>query len=119
MVIKQELHISNCGFDHDYVESLVCSQWQAKSNSPVYLIYRWLFATFATVIVSISFYSFLQKTMESNISIGIYFIFLTHWGVIIIMVVSIYGAVLVTYWHSDNEYRGGSHVQIKCTKNNN
>ncbi|XP_031626065.1 protein rolling stone-like [Contarinia nasturtii] len=100
MVKKKELNISNCGFDHDYADTLVCSQWQSKSNSALYLIYRWSFETFATVIFSISFYSFSQMK-----PIEFYFIFLTHWGVLINMILGIYGALLVTYWHCDTEYR--------------
>lgn len=100
MMILKELHISNCGFNAHSVDSMVCSQWQSTSKSTYYLIYRWLFAVFAAAAFIIPLYTQLQK-----ISVEIYSIYLTHWGLTINMIVGIYGALLVTIWHSHTGYR--------------
>ncbi|XP_055303658.1 protein rolling stone-like [Sitodiplosis mosellana] len=93
-VIVNELRLSNCGFDHDTVDSFVRSQWQSKAKNAYYLIYRWLVAVVLVATVIISLYSHLQES-----SFSLFFIYLTRWGIILNMIVGILGAVLVTNWH--------------------
>lgn len=98
---KKELKLSNCGFDHDPVDSMVRSQWQSRSKNNFYLAYRWLVAAFVITVVVVSMYSHLQKY-----SFGLFFIYLTHWGILINMIVGVYGAILVTVWHFHTDFKG-------------
>ncbi|XP_031630444.1 protein rolling stone-like [Contarinia nasturtii] len=109
MVKKTELHVSNCGFNHDLVDSFVTSQWQSKSRNTFYLIYRWCFAAFVTCVFVISLYAHVQGTNN----FGKFFIYITRWGLMINLIVGIYGALLVTLWHFCDEYRDG--IQTKQT----
>ncbi|XP_031620714.1 protein rolling stone-like [Contarinia nasturtii] len=97
---KKELKLSNCGFDHDPVESIVRSQWQSRSKNNIYLIYRLLVAIFVIAVVIVSMYSHMQKY-----SFGLFFIYLTHWGILINMVVGVFGAILVTTWHFHTDFQ--------------
>lgn len=101
-VIGKELRLSNCGFNHNHVDSFVRSQWQSKATNTFYLIYRWIFAVFVVATVIISLYTHITH----NYPIGIFFIYLTHWGIIMNMIVGIYGAVLVTIWQFNKHFRG-------------
>lgn len=98
---KNEFKSSNCGFDHDPVDSLVRSQWQSRSKNCFYLTYRWLVAIFVTVSVIIAFNNHMHKY-----SFGFFFIYLTHWGILINMIVGVYGAILVTIWHCHTDFKG-------------
>lgn len=98
---KKEFKASNCGLDHDPVESMVRSQWQSRSKSHYYLAYRIAVAIFTTAVVIVSLHSHLQ-----HYSLSLFFIYLTHWGIIINMVVGIFGAALVSIWHFHPEYAG-------------
>lgn len=93
-VIKRELKFSNCGFDHDPVDSMVRSQWQSTSKNCFYLAYRWLVAIIVVAIVIIALQSHLK-----NSNIDTFFIYLTRWGILLNMMVGIFGAILVTFWH--------------------
>lgn len=104
-VMKNELKLNNCGFDHDPVDSMMRSQWQSKTKNTFYLIYRWLIAVIFVATVIISLYSHLQRS-----SFGLFFIYLTHWGITLNMIVGIYGAVLVSIWHFHFNYQGISHT---------
>lgn len=98
---KKEFASSNCGFDHEPVESIVRSQWQSRSQSYLYLLYRWIVAIVATVSVIISFAAHVERY-----SVGLFFIYLTHWGILINMIVALYGAILVTFWHFHAGFKG-------------
>lgn len=98
---KRELKINNCGFDHDPVDSIVRSQWQSRSKNIFFLLYRWLVAVFVVYVVELSIETHLERS-----SIGLYFIYLTHWGVLVNMVVGVFGAVLVTIWHFHADFKG-------------
>lgn len=102
-VLKKELGLENCGFEHDPVDSVVRSQWQSTSHSMVYLIYRWLVAIFVVAVVVIALEGHLQR-----FGFGTFLIYLTRWGIIINMVVGVYGAILVTIWHFHTEQQGKS-----------
>lgn len=98
---KQEFSKSNCGFDHDPIDSIVRSQWQSRSRSHVYLLYRWALVIFTVVTVIISFEAHIRR-----FSFGKFFIYLTRWGILMNMIVAIFGAVLVTCWHFHGNFKG-------------
>lgn len=98
---KREFKSSNCGLDHDPVEAMVRSQWQSRSKSHLYLVYRICVAIFTTAVVIDSLVHHL-----SRYTLDLFFIYLTHWGIIVNMIVGIFGAVLVTLWHFHPEYAG-------------
>lgn len=98
---KKELKLSNCGFDHDPVDSMVRSQWQSRSKNNLYLAYRWIVAAFVIAAVVVSMHAHLQRA-----SLALFFIYLTHWGLLVNMIVGIYGAVLVTVWHFHTDFQG-------------
>lgn len=97
---KKELKLTNCGFDND-PELMVRSQWQSRSKNNFYLLYRWFVAVFVTAVVIISMQSHIKKY-----NFGLFFIYLTHWGILVNMVVGILGAVLVTIWHFHTNFKG-------------
>lgn len=98
---KRELQLNNCGFDHDPVDSMVRSQWQSRSRNTFYLLYRWLVGVFVVVVVALAINSHIQKS-----PFELFFIYLTHWGIMINMVVGVFGAVLVTIWHFHTDFKG-------------
>lgn len=109
---KQECTASNCGFDHDPIDSIVRSQWQSRSKNYLYLLYRWLVAIVATASVIVSFVSHIERY-----SVALFFIYLTHWGILVNMIVAIYGAILVTFWHFSANFKGMAGVRSACYMN--
>lgn len=99
---RSELSLSNCGFDHDPAEAIVRSQWQSTSKSNLYLLYRWIVAVFVVSVVIVSMCAHVQK----GFSLSLFFIYLTHWGILINMVVGVFGAILVTIWHFHDDFQG-------------
>lgn len=97
---RKELKLTNCGFDND-PELMVRSQWQSRSKNNFYLLYRWLVAVFVTAVVIISMHSDIKMNR-----FGQFFIYLTHWGILLNMVVGVLGAVLVTIWHFHTNFQG-------------
>ena len=75
---------------------LLLIQWQRGSKSVAFLIHRWLLAIFfiGNVIASI-FYVIEHKQMNT------YLIYLTNWGLLMSMIMTILGAVLVTAYYFD------------------
>lgn len=106
---KREFTKSNCGFDHEPVDAIVRSQWQSRSQSLCYLLYRWIWAIVAVTSVVVSFVSHIE-----HYSFGLFFIYLTHWGILVNAIVAIYGTVLVTCWHFYGDFRGmcSAHFQF-------
>lgn len=98
---SKEMQIDNCGLDHDYSDSMVRSQWQSRSRNNYYLLYRWLVAIFVTTVV---LYSFVDNAVRRPV--GYFFIYFTHWGIMINMVVGLMGAILVTIWHFHDDFHG-------------
>lgn len=105
---KKEMKLSNCGFDHDPVDSMVRSQWQSRSKNNFYLIYRWLVAIFVIAVVIVAMIAHMQR----ECSFGLFFIYLTHWGILINMIVGINGAILVTIWHFHTDFKGNFEIFI-------
>lgn len=79
-------------------------QWQYRSKSIYYLIYRWLIAIFFVTCVMVS-----MSHIASWYDFGMYFIFMTNWGIWTCLVAGTFGAVLVTLWYFDPKFSG------KCT----
>lgn len=113
---KRELSLSNCGFDHDPADAIVRSQWQSTSHNNWYLLYRWLVAGFVFSVVIVSMCSHIAKGHP----LGLFFIYLTHWGIMLNMIVGIFGAVLVTVWHFHTDFQGNKEKRMihKNTKIN-
>lgn len=67
-----------------------------------------------TFVVGWAIYDHLQKY-----SLGHFFIYLTHQGVIINMIVGVMGAVLVTFWHFHADFKGNPkyHCRMKSIAN--
>lgn len=91
---RRELGLTNCGFDHDPAESMIRSQWQSKSECTIYLLYRWLMAIYVVFVVAMGMTSHAKKYTFS-----LFFIYLTNWGILLNMIVGVFGAVLVTMWY--------------------
>lgn len=99
------MHPRNCGFDNDPVDSMVRSQWQTRSKSNIYLAYRWLVAIFVVYVVIDSLYNHVASRKHA---LSLFFIYLTHWGILINMIVGVYGAILVTIWHFHSDFKGNT-----------
>lgn len=100
---RRELDMGNCGFDNDYADSMVRSQWQSRSTNCIYLLYRWLVAIFFTYVVISSMVTFAETH-----GIGFFFIYFTNWGIMINMAVGLMGALIVTIWHFNTDFKGES-----------
>lgn len=120
--IRKELHISNCGFNYrkpdKFMRSQVCYkcysyiylqsfcsslffvQWQLQQKNVFYLLWRLVLAAFFIAAVVTSMASVARDDFRY------YFIYLTNWGIILCMITSVYGAILVTYWHFNSRYAG-------------
>lgn len=96
---KDELELRNCGMGHYPAEEFVKSQWQTRTKSTIFLLYRMALAIFFTAVVINSIVA--DVTPEDW---GKYFIYLTHWGVMMCMATSVLGAVLVARWYFHPEY---------------
>lgn len=93
-IVKSELTIKKLGFDYDHFEKMVQSEWQTKSKSNLYEIYRWFVATIAVVSCVVSLYTNLNEA-----PFRYYFLYFSRWGLTINMLVAVYGAILVTTWY--------------------
>ncbi|XP_055903213.1 protein rolling stone [Eupeodes corollae] len=94
--IAKEFHRDSCGFNHTPADDFVKSQWQSRSKSVIYLIYRWIIGLF-----------FVGVVIESILFGGSgyhFFIFLTNWGILMCMFTNLLGAVLVSIYHFHPEY---------------
>ncbi|XP_058451661.1 protein rolling stone-like [Malaya genurostris] len=96
---KDELGFRNCGMGHFAAEEFVKSQWQSRSKSTIFLLYRLALAIFFTAVVVNSIVA--TVTPEDW---GKYFIYLTHWGIMMCMATSVMGAALVARWYFHPEY---------------
>lgn len=99
---RRELDLSNCGFDNDYADSMVRSQWQSRSTNRIYLLYRWMVAIFLVAVVIESVVPF----QKYGISIRFFLIYFTNWGILMNMTVGVMGAILVTVWHFHTDFQG-------------
>lgn len=94
--IAKEFRRGRCGFDHEPADDFVKSQWQNKSKSIPYLTYRWIIGMFFVVVVA--------ETLINGDANAYYFIYLTHWGILMCMFTNLLGALLVTIYHIHPEY---------------
>uniref|UniRef100_A0A0K8TRE5 Putative conserved plasma membrane protein n=1 Tax=Tabanus bromius TaxID=304241 RepID=A0A0K8TRE5_TABBR len=91
----KEFKRDNCGFSHSPPDDLVKSQWQKRTSSIFYVIYRWILALFftgATITAIVN-----SKTWH-------FIIYLTNWGILLCFFTCMLGAILVTIWHFHPEY---------------
>lgn len=81
-------------FEYSSPKEFCQSQWQKKEKSLVYLIYRWIVATFFifSVIVSV-----VNAALHEHLHV--YFIYLTHWNLVFTMITAVWSACLVTRYH--------------------
>lgn len=104
--MRQKCSRINTSFDYDVPEEFLQSQWQTNNRSFVYLTYRWIIA---------SFFIFSVATNVTNASlrseIHIYYIYLTHWNLVVTMVSTVWSAYLVSL-----HYTGRMKVSGKMTK---
>lgn len=98
---RKEFAIGNCFFEHDPVDSMVRSQWRSRSRNDYYILYRWFAAMIAVVVFSLSMYDFIQRNGFAK-----YFIYMTHWCLALNAIVHVLGAILVTKWHVQRNYKG-------------
>uniref|UniRef100_A0A182NUY7 Uncharacterized protein n=1 Tax=Anopheles dirus TaxID=7168 RepID=A0A182NUY7_9DIPT len=105
---KEELEVRNCGFAHLPAEEFVKSQWQTRTKSIFFLLYRLALAIFFTGVVINSMVVAVERDEFSK-----YFIYLTHWGILLCMGTTLMGAVLVMIWYFHPEYSG----KLTCAAN--
>lgn len=96
---KDELGLRNCGMGHLPAEEFVKSQWQSRTKSTMFLLYRLALAIFFTAVVTNSI-----VVSVSSEDWAKYFIYLTHWGILLCMATSVFGAALVARWYFHPEF---------------
>lgn len=101
IALREEIQPRNFGFNLDSVDVMVRSQWQSRSRSPLYLLYRWVIAVFLAAVVGIALNSYVQKS-----KFGLFFIYYSNWANLLSMAVGVLGAVLVTIWHFEDGFKG-------------
>ncbi|KAM7353461.1 rolling stone [Cochliomyia hominivorax] len=99
-----EFKLKNCGFEHDHQDQFYRSQWQNGERSWLFLLYRWIWATF--------FIAVFIACLVLQFAEGKYFIFLTNWGIILCGLTQLLAAILVTRWHFD--LSGTRSSQYQC-----
>src|SRR5690349_9380245 len=86
----------NTSFEYESPEEFLQSQWQRSKRSFVYLIYRWMVASFFVLSVLVNFF-----TAAVRSEITFYLIYLTHWNLVITMVSTVWSAILVSLHYAD------------------
>lgn len=94
--VLKEFRTDKCGFNHIAPDDFVKSQWQTRTKSITYLIYRWLISIFFIAVVIYS--------MVTGMHYGMYFIYLTNWGIMMCMLTNALGAILVSIWYLHPEF---------------
>ncbi|XP_055593397.1 protein rolling stone [Uranotaenia lowii] len=96
---KDELRVRNCCMGYMPPEEFVKSQWQSRTKSTLFLLYRLGLALFYSAVV-------INSLVESSLNdtLGKYFIYLTHWGILMCMATTVMGAALVTRWYFQPAY---------------
>ncbi|XP_075151374.1 protein rolling stone [Haematobia irritans] len=97
--VKKEFRREKCGFEHTPPDDFVKSQWQNRTKSILYLIYRSFLAAFFIAVVIDSMIDHYQYA-----SFGLYFIYMTNWGILLCMITNVYALILVLIWHYRPEY---------------
>lgn len=92
---EKEFRISNCCFELHPIDLIVRSQWQSKTKSHFYVIYRWAIAIFYVG----SLINSLHRYYQMPINFIYYLIYLSHWGLFLNVIVGVFGAILVTIWN--------------------
>ncbi|XP_034135254.1 protein rolling stone-like [Drosophila guanche] len=103
--LRQELRRSKFSLHHADPGVFCRSQWQRGERSVLWLLYRWLLATFYSAGVIGS----LLKVFNE----GTWFIYLTHWGFSLCLFASVYGAVVASIYFSKPTYFAPGSVALK------
>lgn len=98
MVFKKLPKFKPWHLTHKNPEVFCMSQWQRKTKSVKFLIYRFIFAI---LFVGILTNSLVDYVLKSSTSIGYWFIYLTNCGVLLYAIYTVYAAVLLTFYHFD------------------
>jgi hypothetical protein len=86
----------NKSFNHNQPEIFVQSQWQSEAKSLKFLIFRWILAAYFIATVAFSWHRALSRN-----AFGIWWIYMTDWGILLCMMSTTYGAILTTRHHND------------------
>lgn len=95
MNLKILKNIKPWHLSHKNPEVFVMSQWQSKSKSVRFLIYRFLLAL---SFIGIFTYSITNAIIVDH-DFGYWFIYLTNNGIFICTIATTYAAILVTFYH--------------------
>lgn len=87
--------------NHHFVCFQIPFQWQNRTRSIIYLIYRLFLAGFFIAVVIDSMIDHYRMA-----NFGLYFIYMTNWGIMMCMITNVYAAILVLIWHYRPEYAG-------------
>ena len=81
----------NTSYEYSSPNDFVQSQWQTREKSFIYLIYRWIIASFFifSVITSV-----VNAVLRGELHV--YYIYLTHWNLVFTMITAVWSACLVT-----------------------
>lgn len=75
-------------------------QWQSRTHSKWYLLYRWIIGLyFLGVVVT-------ALSMPQPGKFWFFFIYLTNWGIMLCAATTLYAAVLVSIWYCHPKYTG-------------
>ncbi|XP_075151371.1 protein rolling stone-like [Haematobia irritans] len=103
--IGKEFQKEKFGLSHQPVDDFVKSQWQTSQKSYLWLLYRWgLAICFCVGVLG----SLIQHHSE-----GKWFIYLTNWGFLLCMYISLFSALLVTIYHIKPNFFGNSTKLLK------
>lgn len=84
-------------FNHNQPEVFVQSQWQSEAKNLKFLVFRWTLAAYFIATVAFSW----QRALSRN-AFGIWWIYMTDWGILLCMISTTYGAILTTCHHQDS-----------------
>lgn len=93
MKIEGNFHKS---FHHSQPEDFVQSQWQKDRKSQNFLTFRWTLSALFIVIVFLSW----VRALCSG-SFGVWWIYMTDWGILLCMISTLIGALMTTLYHDD------------------
>lgn len=97
MILSYIKNLKPWHLTHKNPEVFVMSQWQRRSKSILFLLYRFLLAS---SFIGIFTYS-ITTSIVVNHDFGFWFIYLTNNGLLLCTLTTTYAAILVTFYHFD------------------
>lgn len=94
MKVVTKFHSS---LNHNQPEVFVQSQWQSGTKSLKFVIFRWILAAYFIATVAFSW----QRALTRN-AFGLWWIYMTDWGILLCMISTTYGAILATRFHKNS-----------------